>query len=829
MTIRTDATRLKLRPADPRRHRAVAPRQGQVLTDADLEQQSALTLTRIESATADMLGSPGRLLVPGGSAAFLITAAATPAACGIGMGQGYLGGWQLDNAGPCTLATQPHPRNDTSPVAPVAIALKALVRHIDPVEEPAWADKGLGDAQASGRTLTDWQVFPFAPAGGFGAAPDCAGIATNADWQKLIAPSTGTLTVIPDTAPPAGNPCSLTPQGGFSRGENLLYRIEVHGGIKRADMPDADGARFGLEGLRIKMSRGNASVLVKITDTNGTDITVTPPALDPLNWFAPGLHAEFVSRHDDLSPPDPAVAERLFRVSFADDTRITLDPAAALLAAAVKGQEGWFLRLWHGFAGLTAPGTVAVDTTGHPGQSQDIDLGDGLKVRLGGATAAVFRRGDYWTFAARADGSIDWPPGAAETPHGPEIRYAPLAVVKPPATSPTADDCRIPFASLTDRTLLYRGGDGQEIPQPIPVTPGFATLPVQLRVAVMRGRLAVAGATVRWSAPPGAAPSRINGQTVGGGAFVDLPASGPEGLSQVTWAIDQTMASGPHRVQAELLSATGTPEPHALIFQASFRTARQTSYEPGQCAVLSGATNVQQALDTLCGHLGNPEPETLRLTSIRLAGKTPGITDLLKEKLILNGASVPHDAFDEAIGIGISDGPLGLKAPSFDPIVEVELDLPYPITDPDRLYWLEASAPRGRSPLSGPFGFQRVRLDGGVEAIKENGPFESGLLWKPSRQARAFLATLPQHLGGQLVLDDKVAGQWKGPRFDQLLCRLRVRSAHVWVGEGEKRRYLNAEHLGTAEGQTDRELLVGERDPQRAADLEMYFYLKLPG
>lgn len=108
--------------------------------------------------------------------------------------------------------------------------------------------------------------------------------------------------MVPDQAPPSSDPCSLTPQGGFSRPENLLYRIEVHGGVPNSDWPDADGPRFGMEGLTVKLSRRNASVLARVVTVDGTAVTVEPPALDPLNWFTAGAYAEFVSEHDDVDP-----------------------------------------------------------------------------------------------------------------------------------------------------------------------------------------------------------------------------------------------------------------------------------------------------------------------------------------------------------------------------------------------------------------------------------------------------------------------------------------------------------------------------------------------
>jgi Family of unknown function (DUF6519) len=487
MTMRNDATRATIRPEDERAPRSVVARQGQVLLDADLDQQSRHLLDRVETETADVLGSPGRLVVPPSSTAFQITPAATPDACGIGTGHGYLDGWLVEN--PATgvlLSTQPHPRTDTTPAAPVLLALKALVRFVDPVEEPAFADPALGDAQAAGRALVDWQVLPFAPKGGWGTAPTCATSVTHPEWVALTAPSSGTLTVVPDAAPPSADPCSLTPQGGYSRAENLLYRIEVHGGVPRADLPAADGPRFGMAGLKVKLSRRNASVLARVTAVDGTTITVEPPALDPLNWFAPGTYAEFVTAHDDVDPRDAVAGERLFQVARATDTLVTLEAAAGTLATAVKAStERWFLRLWDAFGDGT--GVVTVTPSGAtPAESQPVDLGDGLKAVLGTGGGDTFRRGDHWTFAARADGSVDWPAARAETPHGPRTRYAPLAVIDAPPGPKTTVDCRIPLATLTDRALLYRGGDGQEVPTP--AGGGFVPLPARLRVAVMRGR-----------------------------------------------------------------------------------------------------------------------------------------------------------------------------------------------------------------------------------------------------------------------------------------------------------------------------------------------------
>jgi hypothetical protein len=830
MTIRNDATRQQLHPRDPRMARAVVPRQGQALLDADLDQQARHTLSRIEAETEDTFGSPGRFVVPAGSTAFAITADPTPSAMGIGPGRGYLGGWLLEAAAPgYTLGTQPHPRTDAAVAAPVAVVVKALIRHVDPVEEPAYADHALGDAQAAGRALVDWQVFPFAPAGAW-ADPGCRTITGQADYTRMIAPSTGTMAVVPDTAPPATDPCTLSPAGGYSRSENLCYRIEVDGGSPRGDFPTADGPRFELNGLRVKLSRRNASVMARITSVSGTDVTVEPPLLDMLNWFAPGTYAELVSVHDDVDPRDAAATTRLFQVNRATDSVVTLESAAA---AAVAGKTDWFLRLWDAFpdgAGYFVVATAAAT----PDVSQDIDLGDGIKIRLGagsgGAAAATFRRGDYWTFAARADGTLDWPtPSGFETPHGPETRYAPLAVLT--GAPPVAADCRIPAATLTDRVLLFRGGDGQQVM--VPTCGGFATLAAPLRVSVVRGRTPVNEARVRWTAPAALSSpaSEIDGNPVSNVAFVES-VTGADGLVTVEWAIDSSAPLATHKVTCTLLDGNGNPEGTPIVFNAQFATAAGTSYQPGACAVLAGSTTVQQALDELCANLGGAEePETLSITSIYLLGEN-GPLPLVEEGLILNGLDVPHTAFVRGIGIGISGNPLACTPEPFDPIVEVELDLPYPTTDYDRLYWSRASLQCDG--IGGFFGTQRVRLDGAVEVLQEpNALLDPGLNWQPGKRTQRFLETARCHRFGYapaVLTDDLAEVGWEFEDQPRILCRLRVRSAHVWAkGDTTERAYLNAEHLGISAGFTHRELLLRERDPQRAADLDMFFYLVVPG
>lgn len=830
MTIRNDATRQRVITTDPRRARSVVSRQGQVLLDTDFDQQSRHLLERIEVETLDVLGSPQRLVYPAGTDGFKITlSGGAPVDFSIAAGRGYLKGWLVENAATCKLGTQPHPRAGDTLASPGIVALKALIRHIDPVEDPVLADKALGDAQASGRALVDWQVFPFS----ISAAVTCATSTTNADWLKLTAPSTGTLAVIPQAAAPSTDPCSLTPGGGYTRLENLLYRIEVHEGVAQPGFPTADGPRFRLDQLKVKLSRRNASVMAKITTVASSEISVAPPALDARNWFAPGLYAEIVSPHDDVDPRPALAAQRLFRIASATDDKVTLEATPAqIVATGATGAGAWFLRLWDAF-----PGGAGVATVAAPGGSSTsavIDLGDGLSIQLGGGAGATFRRGDHWTCAARADGSVDWPAGAVQmTPHGPETRYAPLAVLGGPATAPTLEDCRIPFATLTDRALLYRGGDGQSLFPP--AAGGIVDLPAKLRVAVMRGETPVAGAEVQWSLPAGSPTCQINGVVCGGGSSPVVVTDG-NGLAEVKWSIDAAQNLAVHHVQAALLNGAVTGQP-PLLFTATFNNAVLTGYKPGVCAALAGVDNVQDALDALCAKLGDDERPTLTLEVIELQGSASARIELIEEGLILNALEVPFNSFMKGIFFGIREGKPDIDIEDFDPVVEVEVDLPYPITDPERLYWAMASRPSGKpAEITGPFGFQKVRLDGSVVVVdgkKKKG--RSGLMWEPSDQARNFLHSTPQHLWGQTITPPfamQLQGLgWKGqPSARRLLCRLRLRSALIWMDDAKtkERVYLNAEHLGIRGPRTRRELQVRERDPQRAADLDMFFYL-MPG
>lgn len=832
MTIRNDATRLRIDAREKRRSRAVVSRQGQVLMDTDFDQQTAALLGRIEIEAADVFDSAGKLVYPAGTTGFQISGATN---FDIGAGHGYLDGWLLENPATVKLATQPHPRSPADTVTPPAIiGLKTLVRFIDPVEDPALADVALGDARASGRALVDWQVFPLS---GQAAGTDCSNAPTSPDWVKLVAPSAGRMSVIKQAAGASTDPCSLTPGGGYTRLENLLYRVEVHSGAVRADFPSVDGPRFALNQLRVKFSRTNASLMARVTLVNGSEITVEPASLDARAWFAPGAYAEIVNVHDDVEPRPALANQRLFRVASATDDKLVLDALPAAIAATGLANDGaWFMRLWDAFPNGDGLATIAAGAN-----SQVIDLGDGLSIQFHNGAAATFRRGDYWTFAARADGSVAWPetvPGTPDqmNPHGPETRYTVLATVGPGA-SPVFENCSIPSFSLTDRFLFYRGGDGQSLFFN-KGSPPFVPAPQKLRVAVMRGETPVKGAIVRWSAPAGAPDSRINGQPCTTAVSVST-LTDASGLAEVDWMIARADWMAVHKVQATLQLAPGRDLPDPIVFNAVFETGAHTVYAPGDCVHLKDVDNVQDALDTLC-HKIDAVPPVLTLKQIRLVASTGGVVDLIRPDpkdnrvLILNGLmDVDPEAMMGGIRFGFDGDVTNMQIAPFDPVVEVELDLPYPTTDPDRVYWCMAAGVPGtpQRGVTGFFGFQRMRLDG-IVSLKAGTSTESpGLIWQPSKNAASFLASAALHRFGQRIVNGnqlKEVGWTDDPEYQRILCRIRLRAPMIWTGKDAQRAFLNAEHLGTNGTMTKRELELAALDRQAAADLDMFIYLKVP-
>jgi hypothetical protein len=821
---RNDASTKHLALKDLRRARSVIARQGQVLLDSEINAQSGLTLARIETETLDIIGQTGTV---SGSSAFKITALGTQIE--IGAGRIYVDGLLVENmpsgGAPTSLfADQPHPPAVLAPTSPGGlVGLKIVVRYVDPVEDEGLIEPALGDIATAGRTLNDWQVMHVPAAAS--PVPGCGD--AFAPWSDMVAPSSGMLSAKVNPTDPATGPCSITPGGGYTRLENLLYRVEVHSGIVMKAC--ADGPRYGLDGLKLKVSRSNASIMARIKKVSGTVLTLSPPALDPLAWFNIGSFAEIVTSHADVDTTRERPA--LLEVSDPTDTSIRLSSLSATLIPLDANQVpvgDWFVRLWD-----RDPITITASTSATA--SGWVDIGDGVFIR---AHQGSFRAGDHWTFAARVTtGEIDWPRTVATTaipsepipvlPHGPTVHYTRLATLLMTGTGITLGDCRPVFAPLTQSYELdFAGGDGQSITPP--TGPGAAALtadlPAPLRVIVRIGHRPVAGAKVTFALV--GAVGQLSGLGATGtltGSTVTL-ISNSDGVASATWKLGANPAIAAQSVTATLNMPPlpGQLPPPPLTFNAQLDIAAKVAYQPGSCAGLLGARTVQEALDTLCNNmLKQHRLEFLLVLGIRLR-KT-------KHMLDNNEAINPAD-LAEGFEVFFSE-PIVTQAKGHEPIARLTVDMPFPQGLQTQREWAKRLKMQAveKFPL---FGTSPVHLSGKIY-IKER-----VLTWMPEPLAKLFLQGATEHKFGLAAFE-------REPHiFEEPMIRafITLRGDSLWgEGEFEKRRYLNGEMMRFETsnnlfsifpkdpGDPDKlaDMILRGVDPQRAADFNLWLYFNL--
>lgn len=585
--MKGDFTRLTF---DRRQHySSVRMQQGRVQLDADWNEQADLQAYRTETECIDTVGMAGMPMDHDGfrpvAAAAALTAAeagrpgnASPpalAAAGdflITAGRGYVGGWLAENERIVRYADQPDLPGAPLPAsAGIYIAwLDVWQRHITALEAPALREVALGGPDTTTRLRTVWQLRLLRVADS-GAAMDCS--STPAAWIAAIAPPTGRLAARAEPGTSADSPCVVPADAGYRRLENQLYRVEVH--------------RSGNRGTAtFKWSRDNGAVASAWVAQAGPDITVASEGRDRMLAFAPGQWVELIDDARELR----AEPGTLVRLAAVDGLRLTLDLPTAngeptTLAAFGSRPR---VRRWDGNGMLL------------PTNDQWLDLEDGVQVRL---TAGSYRTGDHWLIPARvATADIDWPrPGGVpqeRPPQGIEHRHARLAVMHFDGAAWTRiDDCRRLFPPLTRLTsFYYLSGDGQEAAPADPAqAAAFVPLLQPLKVGVANGSTPMAGAPVRFSVLSGG--GRLNGAAASLTVLTDAA-----GVATLPWELGWAAAAPvqSQQVAATLLDAGGQPMHLPVTFSASLSRARAVAYEPGGCDHLSGAKNVQEALDALC-------------------------------------------------------------------------------------------------------------------------------------------------------------------------------------------------------------------------------------
>ncbi|MGA9587156.1 MAG: DUF6519 domain-containing protein [Terracidiphilus sp.] len=456
---------------DPwKNYSGVVMKQGRVQLDSDWNDWLAQLARRTQAETLDILG---RAAYPATTPfAFLIDFDGS-GKLRIGPGRMYVDGLLAENHGDATTVTwdpalgemsntpQPPPATESGAILYTAqpylpgvtqptdsgtylAYLDVWTRAVDYLQDPALIDPAVG-IDTTGRLQTVWQVRLASVNSG----ATCGNAGT--PWPG---PSNGLLTTAPVSSAPAG-PCCLTGNTGYTGAENQNYRVEIH-------TPGPVGT------ATFKWSRDNGSVETGVTAitpvTNSvlvaaSQLSVLSMGRDQVLGFAPGDWIEILD--DDLELAGlHGDLHRIDTIDFAGKT-ITLDSPADATKFPVSGGATPYqtdptrhtrIRRWDQSGKVyQSDGTTVVTDLGAAGSSGAIPvtaagiaviLENGVTVSFGVSTAGgSFNSGDFWTFAARTDGSLDQLSNAP--PQGIHHHYTPLSVVN--FASGSATDCRTPW------------------------------------------------------------------------------------------------------------------------------------------------------------------------------------------------------------------------------------------------------------------------------------------------------------------------------------------------------------------------------------------------
>jgi len=600
--MKADLTRSTDKPGQ--HYRAVRMQQGRVQLDADWNEQQDILNRRIETETVDTIGHSGAPIAKPG---FLLTGNGKNIE--IGAGHYYVEGLLCENASLVTATSQPHLQPNVSPILPAGASLlplppanaaalseikvydnngnpidptdgiylgylEAWLRHITALEDPLIREVALGGPDSATRDQLVWQV-KLLRAGDVGANLSC--LSALPAWTELSTPPDGKLAARAEPSTPPKDPCLLTPEAGYRRLENLLYRVEIHD----------DGSVSG--DVRYKWSRDNGSIQTRVTrwlgEPTADEFEVASIGRDAYLTISAGCWLEFFDdTHELLGRPGTLV-----QVLKTEGNVVTLD----LASATGPLDKPLYLdnprvRRWDGWAEMDpAPANSANGWE---------ELEDGVEIKF---IPGKYRVGDFWSIPARtATADVEWPLEANkpkfQAPQGVLRAFTRLALLDCQAGGwTTLSDCRHLFPALTELTnLYYVGGDGQEV-MPNPLAPQNLPLPSPLEVAAFNGQFPVAGAEVRFSVSHGTLPNGTTSQTV---------TTGADGIAGIAWSLAPTVLN--QTCNAELLEAgqAVAGKYNDIHFSARLSLAAQVAYDPAKCADLAaqGIHTVQDALDALC-------------------------------------------------------------------------------------------------------------------------------------------------------------------------------------------------------------------------------------
>lgn len=483
--MRGDFSRLTFKPIN--NYSGVYWQQGRPVTDADKNEAQDIATYRTETEAIDVIGRSG---APKENSGFGLSIDSDGNVV-IGQGHYYVDGILCENDQPVIYSAQPYlpdpPAFSLEDAAVGLVYLEVFKRHLTFQDDASIRDVALNEVDTTTRLQTVWQVklLPLAlsvssdalttltsAAEEIESLTDQIAEATDPDaradlirlrevarrqfiqlgedlnvrcdgnypeWDALIAPPTGALQVTTIPAGTATEPCDVPPGGGYTRGENQFYRVEVH------SLPLGGGR----DGATFKWSRDNGSIVARIeavgnntTGTHsGTIFDVDSVGRDDYLSIHTDDWVEYIDDSHELN----GVSGVLVQVQNADVNLNRIELQSSLTVNLDRHPK---LRKWDQ-AGTGVGNTgVAMNTTNTP-----VALESGLQVEF---SDGLYRPGDYWQFAARAvTGQHDFPPGA-QARFGVVHHYARLGLV---AFGPVTDDddnqlrvlidCRDLFPPLT--------------------------------------------------------------------------------------------------------------------------------------------------------------------------------------------------------------------------------------------------------------------------------------------------------------------------------------------------------------------------------------------
>lgn len=396
----------------------VRMQQGRVQLDSDWNEQVEIQTYFLRRLARDLIGPHGG---PAGS--FVLTpkknAGGDVNGFTLSTGHYYVDGTPVENPGEYTYPLE-------IPDLPFLIYLDVWEEHITFLDDDSIREVALNGADTATRVRVCWEVRVDHPDAAIDDWDDYFQD-LQAAWKAHGALKAWTRK---PTAADLEAPCILDSAAGYRRGDNRLYRVEIH--------HPSHNEKGELQPAGFKWSRDNGSVAFEWLDTNGDDLIVAG-VRDLEHGFAANQWVELTdARRERLG-----LAGTLVRLQTVEGDCLTVDPSTATGSLNRSDfSPSPRLRRWDHVALSPAEagaGEVAGVMPLRPDEPVELEAGIMIQFTKPEVGGPFYRGGDYWLIPARAAiGDILWPqeaaPGGSTTPafrppHGINHVFAPLGVI----------------------------------------------------------------------------------------------------------------------------------------------------------------------------------------------------------------------------------------------------------------------------------------------------------------------------------------------------------------------------------------------------------------